>query len=122
MPHDDWGKYSGRYCVDMHANKPPAVNKKVSSPRALPFSTKPRPVEPQQHEWQLVLKTKGTDNPVTVTWRQPPAGWQLKIFDTQTGSWHVMGRDKSYSFTPKREGEERGFVIMAVQVALSTNK
>ncbi|MBW1810346.1 MAG: S8 family serine peptidase [Deltaproteobacteria bacterium] len=119
MLHDDWGRDSGRYCVDMRANRNPASDVKVSARRALPFSKpKPRPVEPQQHEWELVLKSKGLDRPVTLTWRQPPVGWRLKILDTLTGNWQAMGRNNTYSFTPEKEGEERSFVIQAVQVDL----
>jgi subtilisin family serine protease len=116
MPHDDWGKESGKYCVDMRSTARPPSGVNVLFRRLFPF-IKRRPVvqKPLQHEWQLILKSKSLDYPVTLTWRQPPKNWRLELIDTRTGHKQAMDATRSYSYQPVKQTEERGFIIRAVE-------
>ncbi len=87
--HEDWGRESGRYCVDIHA----------------PTSGRPQ-------SWDLTLEANGLDEPVVLQWGRFPAGWTFVLYD-HTASFRVdMGKRSSYRFVPIGD-EERSLTIVA---------
>ena len=90
IPHMDWDKNAGQYCVDMRSGR--SKNKSYS--------------------WQLILLTQGLDQPVTVSWRKIPAQWKLELCDLADGICVNMVEQSSYTYSPG-EGEERQFRIVA---------
>ncbi len=101
-PHADWRREAGNYCVDMQAGAASFDFHKV-----LPIAAAPERV------WRLALEARGTDQPVTLTWRSLPAGWKLRLHDVAANVRQGMIPGGSYSYLPATDDEKRAFIISA---------
>lgn len=89
MQHNDWGMLSENYCVDMRSS-----------------------CDARWHRWSMTAEARGITEPVTISWRKPPARWDLFITDPVAGTSIDMSRETSYRYTPNGD-EDRVFQILA---------
>jgi subtilisin family serine protease len=88
--HDDWGRESGKYCVDIHSTL-------------------------HIQQWDLTAKATGLEEPVTIYWRRAPEDWKLELYDVIDNVRVDMNGQRSYTYTPYGD-EERPFTVYAQYV------
>ena len=89
MRHNDWGRLSDNYCVDMRSS-----------------------CDARRHVWRMTAEARGITEPVTISWRKPPANWDLFLTDPVAGISINMSQETDYQYTPNGD-EDRVFQILA---------
>ena len=116
--HTDWGRQAGRYCVDIQRAGKPRVSVRPSALMARAFGHKPgpQPLPVSGHRWRMLLRSRATEEPVSVSWRKLPSGWKLSLYDVAAGAETQMRPGGKYTFDPRGDEEERILLIEATPV------